>query len=153
VVPFHGGQGTKQELNGKLIEGAVAIQHKPAKGAPPLNTFPLSQTIEDWYRYENSPRFEKPLSASYPKENGRGMLTKLVCVDATETGELIALADVPYRVGIDPRSYVEPSSSSATADPYCTQGFTYTFAMEATKEPQTHEMPSFLSSICALLQL
>ncbi len=129
--------------NGKLIEGAVAIQHKPAKGAPPLNTEPLSQTIEDWHKYENSPRFEKTIVRFVPKGQAQGNASNWYVVDATETGEIIALADVPYRVGIDPRSYVEPSSSSATGDPYCTQGFTYTFAMEATKEPQTHQMPSF----------
>ncbi|HEY9657525.1 MAG TPA: FAD-dependent oxidoreductase, partial [Allocoleopsis sp.] len=28
-------------------------------------------------------------------------------------------------------------------DPYCTQGFTYTFAMEQTKEPQPQEKPAF----------
>ncbi|MEK0194280.1 FAD-dependent oxidoreductase [Microcoleus anatoxicus PTRS1] len=64
-------------------------------------------------------------------------------VDATETGELIGLADVPYRLGIDPRSPLEPSSASPTGDAYCTQGFTYTFAMEATKEPQQQQQPSF----------
>jgi len=128
---------------GKLIEGAVAIQHKPAKGAPPLNTQPLSQTIEDWYQYENSPRFEKTIVRFVPQGKSPGNAPNWYVVDSTETGELIALADVPYRVGIDPRSYTEPSSSSATGDPYCTQGFTYTFAMEATKEPQTNVMPSF----------
>jgi hypothetical protein len=126
---------------GKLIEGAFAIQHKPFPAAPPLNTQPLSQTIEDWYQYENSRRFEKSIVRFVPQGKSQGNAPNWYVVDATETGELIALADVPYRVGIDPRSYVEPSSSSATGDPYCTQGFTYTFAMEATKEPQTHEMP------------
>ncbi|HIK51474.1 MAG TPA: FAD-dependent oxidoreductase, partial [Oscillatoriales cyanobacterium M59_W2019_021] len=64
-------------------------------------------------------------------------------VEATETGELIGLADLPHRLGVDPRSYKEPSSSSETGNPYCTQGFTYTFAMETTKEPQEHELPPF----------
>jgi len=134
-----------KELNisstGKLIEGAFAIQHKPFPAAPPLNTEPLSQTIEDWYRYEDTRRFEKTIVRFVPQGKSQGNAPNWYVVDATETGELLALADVPYRVGIDPRSYVEPSSSSATGDPYCTQGFTYTFAMEATKEPQTHEMP------------
>jgi hypothetical protein len=129
--------------SGNLIQGAVAIQHKPAAGAPPLNTNPLSQTIEDWYRYENSSRFEKTIVRFVPQRRTQGNAPNWYVVDATETGELIGLADVPYRLGIDPRSYVEPSSSSATGDPYCTQGFTYTFAMEATKEPQTHRMPTF----------
>jgi hypothetical protein len=129
--------------NGKLIESAIAIQHKPAAGAPPLNTEPLSQSIEDSYRYENSPRFEKTIVRFVPKAQSQGNAPNWYVVDATETGELIGLANVPYRVGIDPRSHLEPSSSSATGDPYCHQGFTYTFAMEATKEPQTHRMPSF----------
>ncbi len=129
--------------NGKLIESAIAIQHKPAAGAPPLNTEPLSQSIEDSYRYENSPRFEKTIVRFVPKAQSQGNAPNWYVVDATETGELIGLANVPYRVGIDPRSHLEPSSSSATGDPYCAQGFTYTFAMEATKEPQTHRMPSF----------
>jgi hypothetical protein len=129
--------------NGNLIEGAVAIQHKPAPSAPPLNTEPLSRTIEDWYQYQNSPRFEKTIVRFVPKGQPKGNAPNWYVVDATETGEMIALADVPYRVGIDPRSYLEPSSASTTGDAYCTQGFTYTFAMEATKEPQTQVMPSF----------
>jgi hypothetical protein len=128
---------------GKEIQSAIAIQHKPAPGTPPLNTDPLSQTIEDAYRYENSSRFEKTIVRFVPQRQQQGNASDWYVVDATETGELIALADVPYRLGVDPRSYLEPSSSSATGEAYCTQGFTYTFAMEATKEPQTHQMPSF----------
>lgn len=128
---------------GKQIQSAIAIQHKPAPGTPPLNTAPLSQTIEDAYRYENSSRFEKSIVRFVPQRQQTENAPNWYVVDATETGELIALADVPYRLGVDPRSYLEPSSSSATGESYCTQGFTYTFAMEATKEPQTHQMPSF----------
>ncbi|MBD1908882.1 FAD-dependent oxidoreductase [Funiculus sociatus GB2-A5] len=132
--------------SGKLIQGAIAIQHRPVKGAPPLNTSPLSQTIEDSYRYENSSQFEKSIVRFVPQQRKKqtgGTAPDWYVVDATETGELIGLADVPYRLGIDPRSYLEPSSSSETGDRYCTQGFTYTFAMEATKEPQAHTPPPF----------
>lgn len=141
-----------KELNidqaGNLIQGAIAIQHRPTKGASPLNTLPLSQTIEDSYRYENSPQFEKSIVRFVPqpsKKPASGNAPNWYVVDASETGELIALADVPYRLGIDPRSYLEPSSSSETGDRYCTQGFTYTFAMEATQQPQTHTPPPFYS--------
>ncbi len=126
--------------SGENIQSAIAIEHQPAPGTPPLNTFPLSQTIEDWYRYEDSPRFEKTILRFVPKQ---GNTANWYVVDATETGELIALADVPYNLGVDPISYLNPSASSSTPDPYCTQGFTYTFAMEATEESQNHEMPSF----------
>jgi hypothetical protein len=137
---------------GRIIQSAIAIQHRPVKGAPPLNTFPLSQTIEDAYQYKNSPRFEKTILRFVPlrrqeargkRQEVKGNAPNWYVVDATETGELIALADVPYRLGIDPISYLEPSSSSATNVPYCTQGFTYTFAMEATKEPHTFTLPPY----------
>ena len=126
---------------GNIIENVTAIQHQPTADSPPLNTYPLSQTIEDWYTYENSSRFDKTIVRFAPKS--RGTPSNWYVIDASETGEIIALADVPYRLGIDARSYLEPSSSSKTGDPYCTQGFTYTFAMEAMEEPQTHQMPEF----------
>ncbi|MFW6357915.1 MAG: FAD-dependent oxidoreductase, partial [Chroococcales cyanobacterium] len=133
------------ELNpsGNIIESAIAIQHKPVPGAPPLNTFPLSQTIEDWYQTEDSDRFQKEIIQFIPAKTNSNSPANWYVIEATETGEIIGLADVPYRLGIDPRSHLEPSSSSATADPYCTQGFTYTFAMEATEDAQEHIMPSF----------
>ncbi len=134
---------------GQQIQGAIAIQHRPAPGAPPLNTLPLSQTLEDWYRYEDSPRFQKTVLrfAPPPQKPNQAQAQRRApnwyVVDATETGELVGLTDVPYRLGIDPLSYREPSSSSETGDPYCTQGFTYTFAMQATEAPQAHQMPPF----------
>jgi hypothetical protein len=128
--------------DGKIINSAIAIQHQPAKNAPPLNTFTLSQTIEDAYSYQNSSRFNKTIIHFLPQQSQKNN-NQWYVIDASETGEIIALADVPYRLGIDPISYLEPSSSSTTNDPYCTQGFTYTFAMEATKEPQPQIMPPF----------
>ncbi|MBJ7294767.1 MAG: FAD-dependent oxidoreductase [Dolichospermum sp.] len=128
--------------DGKIINNAIAIQHQPAKNQPPLNTNTLSQTIEDAYSYKNSSRLSKTIIQFLPKQsqNNPG---KWYIIDASETGEIIALANVPYRLGIDARSYLEPSSSSTTNDPYCTQGFTYTFAMEATKAAQQQTMPPF----------
>lgn len=138
------------DIANSQIQSAIAIQHRPAEGAPPLNTLPLSQTIEDYYRYENSELFDKTIIRFVPQpakvkrgETPPPRPADWYVVEATETGELIALADVPYRLGIDPRSAFEPSSSSVTGDPYCTQGFTYTFAMQATEEPQDHEIPDF----------
>lgn len=128
--------------DGKIINAAIAIQHKPAKGAAPLNTLPLSQTIEDAYNYDDSSKFAKTIIRFTPKRKQSNSPNWYI-VDASETGEIVGLADVPYRLGIDERSYLEPSSSSIKNDPYCTQGFTYTFAMEATQNTQKHEMPPF----------
>lgn len=128
--------------DGKIINSAIAIQHQPTKNSPPLNTFTLSQTIEDAYNYQNSSRLNKTIIRFQPQQSQKNN-NQWYVIDASETGEIIALADVPYRLGIDARSYLEPSASSTTNDPYCTQGFTYTFAMEATKEPQTQIIPPF----------
>ena len=129
---------------GNQITSAIAIQHQPQPDAPPLNTLPLSATIEDAFRYEDSDLFQKTIIEFRPKstDSNRNSPDWYV-IDATETGELVGLTDIPYRLGIDPRSFLEPTSSSETNDPYCTQGFTYTFAMEATEEPQEHNPPDF----------
>ncbi len=128
---------------GEQITSAIAIQHSPAPGAPPLNSETLAQTIQDAYQYENSSRFNKTIIRFVPQQSGQKKLADWYIIDATETGELVGLADVPYRLGVDPRSFQEPSSSSITNDPYCTQGFTYTFAMEATDREQVQAMPPF----------
>lgn len=128
--------------DGKIINNAIAIQHQPLPGTPPLNTNTLSQTIADAYSYKNSSLLSKTIIRFLPKQTPN-KLRKWYVIDTSETGEIIALADVPYRLGIDALSHLEPSSSSTTNDPYCTQGFTYTFAMEATKSPQQITMPSF----------
>jgi len=132
------------DISNNQIQRAIAIQHSPAPGAPPLNTETLSATIEDSYRYEDSARFKKNIIQFVPQDREKAMGgADWYVIEATETGELIALADVPYRVGIDPRNYVDPSSPSLEGDPYCTQGFTYTFAMEATEQPQSHTKPDY----------
>ncbi len=128
--------------DGRQIERAIAIQHTPAPGTSPRNTEPLSQILPEAYDYQDSPRFRKTILEFVPPASGTGPAAWYV-IDATETGELIALADVPYRLGIDPLSHRDPSSSTPTGDPYCTQGFTYTFAMEKMAEPQTYDVPDF----------
>lgn len=129
---------------GKQIVSATAIEHNPVLGTPPLNSEPLSRTIEDAYTIKNSARFYKKIIKFLPSVENKGLLAPWYIIEATETGELIALADLPYRLGADPLSYLEPSSSSIKGDPYCLQGFTYTFAMERTAEPQKNQtMPAF----------
>lgn len=130
-------------VDGSQITSVVSIQHSPAPGAPPLNTEPLSQIIEDAYRYEDSSRFQKQVIQFVPPKDAPAGPTNWYVIEATETGEIIAMADVPYRLGLDPKSHLNPSSPVETNDPYCTQGFTYTFAMEKTELPQPQLVPQF----------
>lgn len=133
------------EIQNNKIVSAIAIQHQPQTNTPELATYTLSQVIEDAYTYEDSDRLSKETIKLVPSSQNSDWLV----IEATETGELIALADVPYRLGIDPLSAFEPSASSTTNDPYCTQGFTYTFAMEATEEPQVNPLPDFYQNYSA----
>ncbi len=126
------------DIQGTQIRSVRGIQHFPAAGAPPLNTYPLSQTIADSYTEADSKLFKKKIVRFVPPKSG-----KWYVIEATETGELLALADVPYRLGVDARSYRNPSASSETDDAYCPQAFTYTFAMEATQTPQPAQAPAF----------
>ncbi|MGI0485779.1 FAD-dependent oxidoreductase [Pantanalinema rosaneae CENA516] len=130
--------------SGQQIQSVRAIQHFPAPGAPPLNTHPLSQTIADSYSEQNSTLFHKKIiQFTPPPVSSSSPASPWYVIEATETGEILALADVPYRLGIDPRSFDEPSASETTAYPYCPQAFTYTFAIEAMATPQTPTMPPF----------
>ncbi|MEO0350928.1 MAG: FAD-dependent oxidoreductase [Cyanobacteria bacterium P01_A01_bin.15] len=129
------------DVDGAMIVDAIAIQHSPAPGAPPLNTEPLSANLEDIYRYDDSERLSKRIIRFEP--SGHDGPADWYVVEATETGEVIALAGVPYRLGLDPKSYLNPSSPTLTGDQYCTQGFTYTFAMERTESVQAQEKPAY----------
>lgn len=135
------------EMNddGSQINGVMAIQHTPKPGQPPVNTFPLSKIYQDAYRYEDSPQLSKKVIRFAPKVSKKLSPADWYVIEATETGEVIALADVPYRLGLDPRTPLNPSSPTDSSDPYCTQGFTYTFAMERTKTPVFQEQPPFYS--------
>ncbi|MGB5592788.1 MAG: FAD-dependent oxidoreductase, partial [Crocosphaera sp.] len=128
--------------DGKLINSAIAIQHTPNSRSPHLNKEPLSQTIEDAYSYENSQRFNKKI-IRFQAKSTKNSPTDWFVIEATETGEIVALANVPYRLGLDPRNHLNPSSPTEKGDPYCVQGFTYPFAMERTATPQPQTKPSF----------
>lgn len=129
--------------DGTLITSLVSIQYAAQPDTPPLNTEPLSAIIDDIYRYEDSARLEKTIIQFIPPTDAPAGPTDWYVIEATETGEIIAMADVPYRLGLDPRTYLNPSSPVATNDPYCTQGFTYTFAMEKTEGPEAQPVPDF----------
>lgn len=136
--------------SGLQIASAIAIQHSPQPGTAPLNTEPLSQTLADAYSYTDSRRFKKQVIRFAPSPaktvTGAPAVARPAdwyVIEATETGELVGLADLPHRLGIDPRNFEEPSSGSEKGDAYCTQGFTYPFAMQTTDTPQPQPEPSF----------
>jgi FAD dependent oxidoreductase len=126
-----------------LITGAIAIQHRAAVGSRALADRRLSEVVDEAYNPVDSAGLTKQRIRFGPR--GKAWMV----VDATETGELVGLADVPYRLGLDPRSLWNPSSASEPGDAYCTQGFTYTFAMEQTAAAQVQVKPEFYDRYAA----
>ena len=51
-------------------------------------------------------------------------------LDATEMGDLLPLANVPYVSGAEPRPDTGEPDAPATANPSCVQSFTYPFVIE-----------------------
>ena len=94
--------------DGKMIDSAIAIQHTPAPGAPPLNTQTLSETFIDSYRYEDSERFTKKIIQFIPAKTPQSGPADWYVVEATETGEVIALSGVPYQIGPRPSLLPQP---------------------------------------------
>ena len=61
-------------------------------------------------------------------------------LDATEQGDLLPLAHVPYVVGSEPKSETGEPHASAAANNACVQSFTYPFAVEHRAGEQ-HRIP------------
>ena len=59
-------------------------------------------------------------------------------LDATEMGDLLPLAQVPYSVGSEAKSDTNEPNAPDQANPACVQSFTYTFALEKRPEGERH---------------
>jgi hypothetical protein len=60
-------------------------------------------------------------------------------IDATELGDLLPLAGVPYVVGAEARADTGEPHAAETPNPACVQSFTYTFAIEH-RPGETHRI-------------
>jgi FAD dependent oxidoreductase len=122
------------DLKAHQIRSVTAITHIPKDPKQGVNSLPLSHFIDDWYDPRPSPKFTKRRLSLVPASQNYRF--NWIVIDATETGELLPLARVPYRLGTDRQTPREPSARATGADPYCTQAFTYGFVIEHTFLPQ-----------------
>lgn len=130
------------EVQGNEIRSLLVLTHRARNPERDQNSLPLSHYIEDWYRPEPSELFDKELVRLTPPGDRPNLRVPWMVIDATETGELLPLADVPYRLGSDRKTPWEPGASSAGTDPYCIQNFTYSFAIEQDDDEQTLLKPT-----------
>jgi hypothetical protein len=61
-------------------------------------------------------------------------------LDATELGDLLPLAKVPYVVGSEPKSETNEPHAAVSANPACVQSFTYPFIIERAPG-EIHSIP------------
>ncbi|MEO0529972.1 MAG: FAD-dependent oxidoreductase, partial [Planctomycetota bacterium] len=98
------------ETDGRRITAIVAIRRTPREGVDGYDRLP-SEGLDDWYLAEDSPRFTKQTLR----------FEGAIFIDATEWGEVLALADAPYLQG------AEPSEDALTGDDQMGQSIVYGF--------------------------
>jgi hypothetical protein len=114
------------ETLGGAVAMVAAVQRAPAPGSDALPCRFLSQELADWYNANASQYFTKqPLEFS-----------ARIFVDASEWGELLALAGAPYLQGIDERF---DGDTSGDGNDTCGQsvcfGFTQTVSASIVTNP------------------
>lgn len=77
----------------------------------------------------NGARIESALAYGFETKKAVRIRLKFI-LDATETGELLPLAKVPYVVGSESRGDTAEPHAAPAPNPACVQSFTYTFAVE-----------------------
>jgi len=84
----------------------------------------LSRELKTWFNWNSDETFnKKPIRLQPPA--GKQMLV----IDSTDTGELIAWANLPHRVGSE--GFTTTGEVHAVADnPECTQAFTFPFVLK-----------------------
>ncbi|HMP08430.1 MAG TPA: FAD-dependent oxidoreductase, partial [Lacipirellulaceae bacterium] len=108
---------------------AIARSPRPGLAARGYDRLP-SVDLPDWYSMEPSERFDKRvLEFRGPADHGA------VFIDATEWGEVLALADVPYLQG------VETSDGGADGDDSCGQATVYCFVQQMHAAPTDDPAP------------
>ena len=63
-------------------------------------------------------------------------------LDATEMGDLLPLAKVPYAVGSEAKSDTGEPDAAADPNKACVQSFTYPFVLERGAQPAPAPFPS-----------
>jgi FAD dependent oxidoreductase len=115
-------KGVEFDPSGKTISAVNAVQRTPRDP----NYIPkgrLSQEISSWYSWQSNDEFEKQRIRLQPPPGKR-----MIVIDATDTGELVAWANIPHRLGSE--SYQTTEEPHAIADnPDCTQAFTFPFVL------------------------
>ncbi|XWK87508.1 MAG: FAD-dependent oxidoreductase [Phormidium sp.] len=116
-------KGAEFDDTGKLITAIYAVRRIPRD----RNYVPsgrLSEDLNPWYSWSSTDTYEKvPIRLEAPPGK------RLMVIDATDTGELVAWARIPHRVGSESFTTSGEVNASLKDNPDCTQAFTFTFVL------------------------
>lgn len=116
-------KGAEFDSSGQLITAVYAVQRIPKRSDYVPQGRP-SQELPSWYSWSADSVFDKVTIRLQPPEGKR-----LLVIDATDTGELIGWAGIPYRLGSEARATTSESYASGRDNPDCTQAFTFPFTL------------------------
>ncbi len=116
-------KGAEFDATGRRITAVYGVRRIPKDpGYQPLGR--LSAELAEWYSWSPTAEFDRvPVKLQPPP--GQPMIV----IDATDTGELVAWAKVPYRLGSESKATTGEPNAAAFDNPGCTQAFTYPFAL------------------------
>jgi hypothetical protein len=116
-------KGVDFSASGDTITAVYGVRRKPRNpNYIPLGR--LSRELVPWYSWESTDDFEKVAIKLQPPAG-----KQMIVIDATDTGELVAWANIPHRVGAE--GFSTTGETHAVADnPECTQAFTFPFILK-----------------------
>ncbi len=116
-------KGAEFDDTGTFITSILAVRRVPQR----LDYLPeglFSRELGQWYGWQSNEQFEKqPLRLQAPPGK------RLIVIDATDTGELVAWAGIPHHMGTESRTETGEIDAPHKANPDCIQAFTYPFVL------------------------
>ncbi|WP_035992155.1 FAD-dependent oxidoreductase [Leptolyngbya sp. KIOST-1] len=116
-------KGAEFDATGRRITAVYGVRRVPKNpNHKPLGR--LSAELAEWYSWSPTADFDRVPVKLQPPAGER-----MIVIDATDTGELVAWAKVPYRLGSESKATTGEPNGAAFDNPDCTQAFTYPFAI------------------------
>jgi hypothetical protein len=116
-------KGAEFDPTGRRITAVYGVRRRP-KDPNYLPQGRLSAELAEWYSWSPTATFDRVPVKLQPPSGER-----MIVIDATDTGELVAWARVPYRQGSESKVTTGEPNGAAFDNPDCTQAFTYPFAL------------------------
>lgn len=116
-------KGAEFDVTGQEITAIYAVQRVPRNPEHVPSGFP-SVELPQWYSWESNNTFEKIPIRLQPPEGDR-----MIVIDATDTGELVGWARIPYSLGSESRETTGEVHAPRQGNPQCTQAFTFPFTL------------------------